>query len=367
MLQPNSNQRDETLNSVYYQFPRYLGLNSSKKIKKDLELEFGFSRRLKKSLKLDQEALNLLKFCFKPKTLNQIAKKFKITPAQIQKSLDFLYQEGLLTNQIKKQVPDEFKRYDRHLLYYQTLKQDSLAIQKRLSQSKVALIGMGGIGNWVSLNLIGAGLKELKLIDYDHIEISNLTRQVLFSEKSVGLSKAKEAQKILAAKNSSTDISVVDLKVENAEQLKQHLQGFDMVVLSADKPEHIHDWVDEVCMALKIPYINLGYRDGEGVIGPLTVPGMTSCYQCFKPKKKTSKSTQSQQLYLDFDYRYQAPSFGPINSLVSSIGAMEVIKYLGKVSKPQSLGIELSIDPVTTRIHKHSYPRDQKCWHCQEK
>lgn len=355
------------LDQIQYQFPRYLGLNSNKKIKKTLELEFGFSRRLKKSVNLDQDGLSLLKFCFLPRTILEIANKFKLSHSEATKFVSALEKKGLLTTQIEKQIPDEFKRYDRHLLYYQTLDKDSIKVQKKISKSKVALIGMGGIGNWVSLNLIGAGLSEIKLIDFDLIEISNLTRQVLFDEKSVGLQKAKEAQKILSIKNSSTKISTVDLKVENAENLKSHLSGFDMVVLSADKPQHIHDWVDEVCMELNIAYINLGYRDGEGVIGPMTVPGKTSCYQCFKPRKKNSNKLIDQNLYLEFDNRYQAPSFGPINSMVSSIGAMEILKYLGEYAKPLSLGVELSIDPVNTRIYKHKYPRDTKCWHCKDK
>jgi molybdopterin/thiamine biosynthesis adenylyltransferase len=352
---------------IQYQFPRYLGLNSSKKNKHSLDCEFGFSKKLKKSLKLDNDALALLKYCFQPRTTKEIAKKFQLTNHEVLKVVKLLEGKGILTSQIEKKIPDEFKRYDRHLLYYQTLGADCLAVQEKLSKSKVALIGMGGIGNWVSLNLIGSGLKEIKIIDFDFIELSNLTRQVLFDEKSVGLQKAKEAQKILTLKNSSTKISVVDLKIDNAESLKSHLEGFDIVVLSADKPQFIHDWVDEICVDLNIAYINMGYRDGEGVIGPLTVPGKTSCYQCFKQNKKSIKNQITQNLYLDFDGRYQAPSFGPINSMVSSIGSLEVLKYLGQFAKPLSLGVELSIDPNKTRMNKQSFPRDKKCWHCKKK
>ena len=360
-------RENNQLDQIKYQFPRYLGIYSSKKIRNSLRLEFGFSKRLKKSVTLDQDCLSLLKYCFSPRTTFEIARKFKLSQSETAKFISMLVKKGLLTTQIENVTPDEYKRYDRHLLYYQTLGKNSIKVQKKISKSKVALIGMGGIGNWVSLNLIGAGLAEIKLIDFDLIEISNLTRQVLFDEKSVGLKKAKEAQKILSTKNSSTKITTVDLKVKNAENLKSHLSGFDMIVLSADKPQYIHDWVDEICLELNISYINLGYRDGEGVIGPLTVPGITGCYQCFKPKKKYLNKHIDQNLYLEFDNRYQAPSFGPINSLVSSIGAMEILKYLGEFAKPLSLGVELSIDPVGTQIHKHIFPRDKRCWHCKNK
>lgn len=360
-------RKNNQLNQIKYQFPRYLGINSSKKMKNTLRLDFGFSTRLKKSVNIDQDCLSLLKYCFTPRTTFEIARKFKLSQTDAAKFICLLVKKGLLTTQIEKEIPHEYKRYDRHLLYYQTLGKNSIQVQKKISKSKVALIGMGGIGNWVSLNLIGAGLAEIKLIDFDSIEISNLTRQVLFDEKSVGLKKVKEAQRILTIKNSTTKITTVDLKIKNTEKLKSHLSGFDMVVLSADKPQYIHDWVDEVCMELNISYINLGYRDGEGVIGPLTVPGLTGCYQCFKPKKKYLNKQIDQNLYLEFDKRYQAPSFGPINSLVSSIGAMEVLKYLGEFAKPLSLGIELSIDPVGSQIHKHIFPRDTRCWHCKNK
>ncbi len=354
-------------NLDHYQFPRYLGLNSSKISSDLIELELGYSRRLKKNIKIDSEVLSLIKYCFKPKTKSEIINKFKISEVSLNKLLKNLTKEGLLTNQVEKNTPTNFQRYDRHLLYYQTLGFKSVEVQERLSKSKVALIGMGGIGNWVALNLIGAGLKEIKLIDYDKIELSNLTRQVLFDEKSIGKSKAKEAQKILSIKNSLTRISVVDLKVDGVDALKKALKGFDMVVLSADKPQYIHDWVDEVCYELNIAYINLGYRDGEGVIGPMTIPDKTSCYQCFKPKVKTTQLTEEQKLYLNFDDRYQAPSYGPINSMVSSIGSMEVLNYLGRTIKPHSQGVELSIDPVNLKIHKTKYKRDEECWHCGKK
>ena len=67
------------------------------------------------------------------------------------------------------------------------------------------------------------------------------------------------------------------------------------------------------------------------------------------------------------DRHYQAPSFGPLNSLVSSIGVLEIIKYITGIGNCESFSTELAIDPVFINITKTNYERDTKCWHCSRK
>lgn len=365
----------EKVKSPQFQIPRYLGLLSVREEKRSkFRLQFGFSNRQRRELVVDREGLNMLAALTTASTASELSKSLRAPPAVVRSSLKALADGGFVTE--KREVPRRLRRYDRHLLFYGLQGADALRAQTEISRSRIALIGMGGIGSWVSMNLIGAGFKELRLIDFDTIELSNLTRQILYTEKDLGRHKADVASERLKERNSQTEISTVHLQLSGTKQLKRALKGFDFVVLSADRPAKIHDWVDEVCVELQIPYLNVGYRDGVGVVGPMTDPGRTSCYQCHKPRVAKSDARSATlgeaqagtvecgELISHFDSRYQAPSFGPLNAMVSSLAAVELIKLIAKIGEVRSYGVELEVDPMTFEIVETPYPRDETCWHC---
>lgn len=352
--------------SETYQLPRYLSLSSIKEtLPGKYHAVFGNTPALRRELELDEAGLALLRFCFKPRSIAEISRQSGEGASKVRALCAALASAGILSV-VGKSVNPAFSRYDRHSLFYAMNGGDASACQTRISRARVALIGMGGIGNWVALNLIGAGLKELRLLDFDHIELSNLTRQVLFDESDIGRSKVRTAARVLTRKNRQTKVRAVSLRVRDPKSLAAHLRGIDFVILSADRPEKIHDWLDEVCVRRAIPYLNIGYRDGTGVVGPLTVAKKTSCYQCFKPStlKPRPRAARAEALRAEFDARYQAPSFGPLNALVSTIGSLEVLKYLTGLGGVESLGVELSVDPLSLETTRTPYPRDKRCWHC---
>ncbi len=344
---------------VQYQIPRYLGLREIKKRKGAYEVSLGFALKNRVDLVLDQPGLDLLVACQEPISIAQLRRKLKAKNREVQDCLDVLLKAKAIVE--IPTVPEDFTRYDRHLLFYQLSGLDPVEAQRKISQSTIALIGVGGIGNWASLAAIGAGFKEIRLIDFDTIELSNLTRQVLFKERDLGKTKLKVAGEELTARNSKTKIVPFDMKVSSAKQLSKILKGVDFVILSADRPEEIHDWVDDVCIKQKIPYLNLGYRDHEGVIGPLTVAKKTSCYQCFKPAPV--KNSPAKRKAGALRPNYQAPSFGPLNAIVSALGVNEMIKYIVGM-EAQSFATELAVDPHTLEVTRTPYGRDPHCWHC---
>ena len=358
-----------------FRIPRFVGLFSVRRKSKNLfDLQFGFSKSQRREITVDADGLKLLETLGTAASEAELSEKLGQPKSTIRSSLRALTDIGLVKEEAK--VSKKMSRYDRHLLFYGLQGADALEAQKKISSSRVALIGMGGIGSWVSMGLIGAGFKELRLIDFDTIELSNLTRQILYTEKDLGKLKAEVAAERLKERNSQTKISTVHLQLNGTAQLKKALKDIDFVVVSADRPAQIHDWVDEVCIAGEIPYLNVGYRDGVGVVGPMTVTGESSCYQCHKPKSAagspkeatlgvaTDTKSVCDEVLAHFDGRYQAPSFGPLNALVSSIAAMEVIKYFAGIGEIKSFGTELEVDPMTFEIVETTYDRDPHCWQC---
>ena len=105
--------------------------------------------------------------------------------------------------------------------------------QQRIQRAKVLIVGVGGLGSPVSLYLTGAGVGTIGLMDDDVVSISNLQRQILYSEAEVGMPKAIQAKKRLEALNSSIQINAYPnrLTTENAAGI---ISQYDIVVDGCD-------------------------------------------------------------------------------------------------------------------------------------
>ena len=105
--------------------------------------------------------------------------------------------------------------------------------QQRIQRAKVLIVGVGGLGSPVALYLTGAGVGTIGLMDDDVVSISNLQRQILYSEAEVGMPKAIQAKKRLEALNSSIQINAYPnrLTTENAAGI---ISQYDIVVDGCD-------------------------------------------------------------------------------------------------------------------------------------
>lgn len=347
--------------------PRYLGLKTlTRRADGQMDLVLGYSPALQRELTVDEATLNLLTAFLDPTSIEKAAASCGIALEDAQQAAEALFEARILRD--VNAVDDDLVRYDRHMLFYGMAGADGLAVQQRIRKAKVALWGMGGIGNWVSSGLIGAGFGELILVDFDTVELSNLTRQIHFTEQDIGKLKTEVAAERLAKMNTQTKITTITKKISDADAMGEILKRVDVLVISADTPAEIHNWADNACKANGIAYINAGYRDGVGIVGPLTKHGVTSCYMCHKPLPGgTPAKPVDEQIAATrakFNQRYQAASFGPLNALVSSVAVAEVIKYIGGFGACASLDHELQIDPLSMTIGTKRYARDPHCWQC---
>ncbi len=95
---------------------------------------------------------------------------------------------------------DSDDRYSRNVLYYHYLGANSKEVQEKISKSNVTIIGCGGIGNHIAYLLATSGVGTISIVDSDIIEISNLTRQVLFSEEDVNSLKIDILERVIKTK-----------------------------------------------------------------------------------------------------------------------------------------------------------------------
>lgn len=210
-------------------------------------------------------------------------------------------------------------RYDRHHLYFSLYGVGPKDYDERLRALRVGVIGMGGLGSTLSMLLAAAGVGELVVSDSDRLEVSNLTRSVLYRETDIGEKKVAAAADQIERLNPSTRVITVDSAFAGGFLIDDHFAECDVLALTADRPADVHDWIDEAARRRGIPYITAGYIETRAAVGPFVIPGETSCYGCFQRGRETPSR--------EINTKFQAASYGPLNMLSASIAANEILRY----------------------------------------
>jgi len=149
--------------------------------------------------------------------------------------------------------------------------------QEKLSRAKVAIVGLGGLGSVIAMNLARAGAGYLRLIDRDIVEPDNLQRQVLFDESDVGATKAFASKKRILSINSGIKIDAIcdDLNEKSAKKL---LSGVDIILDGTDNME-ARMVLNSFAVKNKIPLIyGAAVRDKGMALA--VIPGKTACLKC---------------------------------------------------------------------------------------
>ncbi len=165
-------------------------------------------------------------------------------------------------------------RYSRQM----ALKELSVEGYEKISSSRVCVVGVGATGSPAADLFVRAGVKNLRIIDPDTVDISNIHRQVLFTENDVGEKKVKVARKRFEAVNSGCTVDDRDVMLgeENAADL---LSDCQIVIDGTDNME-TRRLINRFCVRNKVPWI---FAASIGTIGQVKaiVPGETACLDCF--------------------------------------------------------------------------------------
>jgi len=185
----------------------------------------------------------------------------------------FLVEENLITKKYKNLFKGTM--YEKNIYFYESLdfdkNEDLNLVQERIMKKKVAVLGCGGIGTVVIQNLIGYGVQNFILIDFDTVDISNLNRQLFFNYEDIGIFKVDVLKRKINSINKDISVQTYIQKIDCLEDLHLLLErnNIDLFVNCADKPNNISQIVNSVCENEKIPYIEGGVGIDSGTWGPL--------------------------------------------------------------------------------------------------
>lgn len=211
-----------------------------------------------------------------------------------------------------------------------------------LMKKKIAIIGIGGTGSWVAQTMALMGIGEMILIDPDKVELSNLNRQVLFSENDIGHKKTTIAKKKISKLNSQVKVIEINSIIEKSSNLN-FLDNVDLVISCADFPsvEEVGQVISDYCYPREIPMIiGGGYNSHIGSIGISIIPTKVPCFRCYVRYRKNliKKHERNFQSLYSAHHKRNLGSLAAIAGLVGNYIALEAVKILTTFSTPATLG-----------------------------
>lgn len=238
---------------------------------------------------------------------------------------------------------DEIERYARHLV----LAEIGGPGQQRLKAARVAIVGMGGVGAPAALYLAAAGVGVLRLIDHDAVGLSNLQRQIAFSEQDVGDLKVEAAAGRLKALNAHVAIEAATgrLTPDNAAWL---LEGCDVVIDGTDDFD-TRFAVNAGCVAAGMPLVSGALGRWSGQIG---VFAGRPCYRCLVAEAPPDAETCA-----------RVGVVGALAGMVGSMAALEAIKLITGAGEPLT-GRLLIYDGLAGTARTVSVAADPACPVC---
>jgi molybdopterin-synthase adenylyltransferase len=265
-------------------------------------------------------------------------------------------------------APDELARFDRQLRYFSDVGRRGLTpseCQRRLGEAKVAVLGVGGLGGWAAWALACIGVGEMWLIDGDQVEISNLNRQILYTEADLGLLKVECAAARLRAFNSAMRVTATARRLESQADIAEFIAGSDIVIDAADWPAHdIERWCNSACFEAEIPYITMSHFPPIARVGPLYVPGKTGCFAC----QETAYRREYPLFDVAVEQRRAQPSpaatLGPACGLIGGHVALDVMHLLTGLSRPSTQGFAHIYDLRTMEVKREQVVPEPDCPVC---
>jgi sulfur-carrier protein adenylyltransferase/sulfurtransferase len=226
-------------------------------------------------------------------------------------------------------TPDQRNRYQRHLL----LPEVDVAGQAKLLDSRVLLLGAGGLGSPAALYLAAAGVGTLGIVDMDEVDASNLQRQILHNLDRVGERKVDSAKKTLVGLNPDVDVVTYDTRLA-AENVMDLLAGYDVVIDGADNFPSRY-LLNDASVKLGIPVVHGSIFRFEGMVTVFD-PKRGPNYRDMVPEPPPADLAPSCA---------EAGVLGVLPGIIGSLQALEAIKLLLDLGDPL-IGRILSFDAL---------------------
>ena len=242
---------------------------------------------------------------------------------------------------------EQFERYSRHML----LPQIGGEGQRRLLDSRVMIMGLGGLGAPAAMYLAASGVGQLVLVDYDRVELSNLQRQIIHTTADIGQHKVDSAKETLLALNSDVVVTAISGVLDELDLLSEAARA-DVVIDASDNFE-TRFAVNAACAQTQTPLVSGAATGMEGQVSVFH-PGRdgSPCYRCLYPDEGDEGEPCSMTGVL-----------APLLGIIGSVEAVETIKLLLEIGTTLT-GRVLVLDALKMQWRTLKLPQDPECPVC---
>lgn len=259
--------------------------------------------------------------------------------------------EGLPFEQPRTLDARARERYARHLL----MPEVGVAGQLRLLESRVLLIGAGGLGAPAALYLAAAGVGTLGIVDHDVVDRSNLQRQIIHAEERIGQPKVESAREALRALNPDIELKLHQTRLDS-DNVDEIFAGYQVVIDGTDNFATRY-LVNDACLKHGIPNVHgsIFRFDGQVSVFWPARPGRPGpCYRCLYPEPPPPELAPSCA---------EAGVLGVLPGVIGLLQAVEAVKLLLDLGEPLC-GRLLQFDALAGRFQEFSLMPDPACSHC---
>jgi adenylyltransferase/sulfurtransferase len=241
---------------------------------------------------------------------------------------------------------NQLEKYSRQII----LKNIGILGQKKISNSKVLIVGIGGLGCPVAEFLTRSGIGVIGIVDHDLVSLSNIHRQSLYDEKDLDKSKVKVAQKKLKKINSKTKVKTYNFKLDRKNFIKI-IKNYDYIVDGTDNFE-TKFLINDICIKYKKILVTGAISKFDGHIFSFNFKNKKNpCLRCFYQEETITDDV------LNCEYE---GILGTVAGIIGTMQANEILKNILDIGKNLN-GLILIIDLLNINFRKVKLNKRKKC------
>ena len=239
----------------------------------------------------------------------------------------------------------KFDRYEKNMAFGGITQEQ----QEKLMNAKVLVMGVGGLGSGVVMNLAALGVGQIKVVDSNVVEESDFNRQLIHKYKNIGRAKVISAKEWVCEYNPEIKVEIDKIKINDLNYFTT-VDGYDIIVDCFDNFEAKY-MLNEIILRHKKILI---HGHAKGFYGQVTtiVPNKTGCLACVMQKPKNFEDEQYSSL-------------SPVVNVISSLQAQEVLKVITGAGEPL-LNKLLTFDGHKSEFKTLAFSKNLACECCAE-
>jgi len=299
------------------------------------------------------------------------ARGVTVTEDEVSSGLDGLDSIGLIERPDERSLGDptvDARQFSNLTFFGSFARRDQSRAEfvRRLRDSRVLVLGAGGVGSSIVQCLAGLGVGAMTLVDRDDVEPRNFARQFLYRHRDIGRSKVERAAEWVRDYDPEIVVRAVDRWITGPADLTDLTDGVDIVVGGLDSEQGAHLWVNEAALRAGIPYVGGGMQRTQFMYFSVD-PGRSPCLRCDEsdrpdPDEPTSAGVAQR---LSRSLRFNNALIGPIAMQLGSLIAYEALRYLTGFEPPRAAGAQVALDLRTGLVPTwQPFPRDPECPAC---